>query len=93
MRNYRILKNAMFAKAGECFAPVTLPHTWNAQDGQDGGNDFWRGVGTYIIDLPDPTAGKRQYIEPVRYTMWRPSGVTDGSWVPIRAAFPPSVTS
>lgn len=23
---------------------VTLPHTWNAQDGQDGGNDYWRGT-------------------------------------------------
>ena len=24
--------------------PVTLPHTWNAVDGQDGGNDYWRGT-------------------------------------------------
>ena len=23
--------------------PVTLPHTWNAVDGQDGGNDYYRG--------------------------------------------------
>ena len=23
--------------------PVTLPHTWNAQDGTDGGNDYHRG--------------------------------------------------
>ena len=22
---------------------VTLPHTWNNIDGQDGGNDYWRG--------------------------------------------------
>ena len=22
--------------------PVTLPHTWNAVDGQDGGNDYYR---------------------------------------------------
>ena len=21
---------------------VTLPHTWNAKDGQDGGNDYYR---------------------------------------------------
>lgn len=26
---------------------VSLPHTWNAQDGQDGGNDYYRGVGWY----------------------------------------------
>lgn len=23
---------------------VTLPHTWNAVDGQDGGNDYYRGT-------------------------------------------------
>ncbi len=36
---------------------VHLPHTWNAIDGQDGGNDYWRGTGWYAkafdkIDLP-----------------------------------------
>ena len=25
---------------------VTLPHTWNALDGQDGGNDYRRGPST-----------------------------------------------
>ena len=28
------------------------------QFGQDGGNDYWRGVGTYEIALPNPTEGK-----------------------------------
>lgn len=28
--------------------PVTLPHTWNALDGQDGGNDYRRGQGSYV---------------------------------------------
>lgn len=34
--------------------PVQIPHTWNAIDGQDGGNDYYRGVGTYekSFDLP-----------------------------------------
>ena len=63
MRSYKILNQAVFAKDGEQFSPVTLPHTWNALDGQDGGNDYWRGTGTYEIQLPDPTPGKRQYIE------------------------------
>ena len=63
MRRYELLTKAMFAKVGEDYAPVSLPHTWNAMDGQDGGGDFWRGVGMYQLDLPDPTAGKRQYIE------------------------------
>mgnify|MGYP002520490774 FL=1 len=26
---------------------VALPHTWNAKDGQDGGNDYWRGTLVY----------------------------------------------
>ena len=26
---------------------ITLPHTWNAVDGQDGGNDYFRGTCVY----------------------------------------------
>ncbi len=63
MRMKTLLTSALFAKEGETFAPVALPHTWNALDGQDGGNDYWRGIGIYKIDLPNPTAGKKQYIE------------------------------
>ncbi len=63
MRQYTQLKNALFAKEGEEFTSVALPHTWNAFDGQDGGDDYFRGVCTYKIELPNPTAGKRQYIE------------------------------
>ena len=63
MRNVTLLTQALFAKRGEALAPVALPHTWNAFDGQDGGNDYWRGIGSYDIALPDPTKGKRQYIE------------------------------
>ena len=63
MREYQVIRQAMFAKAGESFQPVALPHTWNAFDGQDGGSDYYRGTGTYQIQLPDPVAGKRQYIE------------------------------
>lgn len=63
MREITLLTQARFAKSGQVMAPVTLPHTWNAQDGQDGGNDYWRGIATYELDLPDPTPGKQQYIE------------------------------
>lgn len=31
--------------------PVTLPHTWNAKDGQDGGNDYYRGTCWYTRAL------------------------------------------
>ena len=30
---------------------VTLPHTWNAVDGQDGGNDYYRGTCWYVRQL------------------------------------------
>ena len=32
----------LFTKPGEDRVPVTLPHTWNNLDGQDGGGDYWR---------------------------------------------------
>lgn len=32
--------------------PVTLPHTWNAQDGTDGGNDYHRGRCWYAKRFP-----------------------------------------
>ena len=30
---------------------VTIPHTWNAEDGQDGGNDYYRGTCWYVRTL------------------------------------------
>ena len=43
--------------------PVTLPHTWNAVDGQDGGNDYYRGVCWYVRQLPKPEADGAVYLE------------------------------
>jgi len=63
MRTKTLLTEALFAKQGEALAKVALPHTWNALDGQDGGADYWRGIGTYEIALPNPTEGTKQYIE------------------------------
>ncbi|MBE5797016.1 MAG: glycoside hydrolase family 2 protein [Clostridiales bacterium] len=40
----------------ENWETVTLPHTWNAEDGQDGGNDYWRGTGIYAKAFPRPEA-------------------------------------
>ena len=34
--------------------PVTLPHTWNAKDGQDGGNDYYRGTCLYTKAFAAP---------------------------------------
>ncbi len=62
MRTSILLEKGIFAKEGETFAEVKLPHTWNAFDGQDGGSDYWRGLAHYKIALPNPQPGKRQYI-------------------------------
>lgn len=61
--NWKFFKAADPAKAqGE---PVTLPHTWNAIDGQDGGNDYHRGTCWYEQELPKPEldGGKRVWLE------------------------------
>ncbi len=38
---------------GEMVA-VQLPHTWNATDGQDGGNDYFRGTCHYEVEFSSP---------------------------------------
>lgn len=45
--------------------PVDLPHTWNNVDGQDGGNDYWRGTCVYEKAFPRPELGpdQRAYLE------------------------------
>ena len=44
---------------------VDVPHTWNAVDGQDGGNDYWRGTCLYEKDFIKPqfAADERIYLE------------------------------
>ncbi|MCD8380527.1 MAG: DUF308 domain-containing protein, partial [Lachnospiraceae bacterium] len=42
---------------------VTLPHTWNASDGQDGGNDYFRGKCAYALRIPRQRKGGRVWLE------------------------------
>jgi len=44
---------------------VDLPHTWNGDDGQDGGNDYHRGSCIYRKRFPAPELvnGQRAYLE------------------------------
>ena len=44
---------------------VSLPHTWNALDGQDGGNDYYRGTAIYSkeLDKEELPEADRYYIE------------------------------
>lgn len=45
--------------------PVTIPHTWNAEDGQDGGNDYYRGTCMYtrLLRKPEMEPGGRAVLE------------------------------
>ncbi len=45
--------------------PVSLPHTWNAIDGQDGGNDYYRGTCWYrtTLERPELKDGEKAYLE------------------------------
>ncbi|MCR1841929.1 glycoside hydrolase family 2 protein [Murimonas intestini] len=54
--------SAAFSCTGEC---IDLPHTWNAKDGQDGGNDYHRGTCYYIKTLQKPELkdGEQVYLE------------------------------
>jgi len=44
---------------------VSLPHTWNAKDGQDGGNDYRRGTCVYDVKVKKPAfeANERVYLQ------------------------------
>ena len=48
MRSEQLLnKNWIFYHHDGTVASVDIPHTWNALDGQDGGNDYFRGTCRY----------------------------------------------
>lgn len=47
-------ENWQFTGPAGTSSPVHLPHTWNNLDGQDGGDDYWRGSCMYERELPLP---------------------------------------
>lgn len=63
-RTEKLMKDWMFSKNGEK-RKVDLPHTWNALDGQDGGNDYFRGSCVYEkqVAAPDFRKGERVYLQ------------------------------
>ena len=46
----------------EKFKKVNLPHTWNNLDGQDGGNDYYRGTCWYYKKLDDIKYNKNDVV-------------------------------
>lgn len=62
------IKSAISAESAASCAlqgeSISLPHTWNAIDGQDGGNDYYRGVCWYVRELNiKETAGECLFLE------------------------------
>jgi beta-galactosidase len=47
------------------WSAVNVPHTWNAQDGQDGGNNYYRGIAWYRKHFMPSSglAGKRVWLD------------------------------
>lgn len=74
-QNWKFVKKADNAEdaARQPGETVCLPHTWNSADGQDGGNDYYRGTCWYVQDLYDSVgqeslekqiaAGRRIFLE------------------------------
>ena len=62
----KIMKGWEFTGPDGTTTTVDLPHTWNARDGQDGGNDYWRGTCIYRTRFAAPqfnTASQQIWIQ------------------------------
>ena len=61
-----LMKNWRFTYKDGSVTELDLPHTWNALDGQDGGNDYYRGTCVYETVFPKPdfdSASQRIYLQ------------------------------
>ena len=64
-RIVKIDKNWYFTGFDGARTSVQLPHTWNAIDGQDGGNDYKRGTCVYDVEIaaPEFKENERVYLQ------------------------------
>ncbi|MBQ8380868.1 MAG: glycoside hydrolase family 2 protein, partial [Clostridia bacterium] len=64
-KDWIFFKNTDLPTVTEGGEAVSLPHTWNATDGQDGGNDYFRGSCIYkkTLDRAALPEGERYYLE------------------------------
>ena len=60
----KLMKDWHFTGPNGVTTAVELPHTWNAKDGQDGGNDYWRGCCTYCTRFAAPV------YDPAQQQVW-----------------------
>ncbi len=74
MRNIKNINSSWFFKKNSDKVPtgsetdfeqLNLPHTWNGEDGQDGGNDYFRGKSVYFkkIKADEMPRGAVKYIQ------------------------------
>ena len=65
-QNWKFARTAEIpAELPEGWESVSLPHTYNAADGQDGGNDYYRGPAVYVRTLrtTEDSKNKEFYLE------------------------------
>ncbi len=53
-RIHKLMDNWSFAGGDLRIDGLHLPYTWNGLDGQDGGNDYRRGIGVYSLTVEKP---------------------------------------
>jgi beta-galactosidase len=79
---------------------IALPHTWNAQDGADGGGNYQRGTGTYVRTFSiDPAwQGKRIFLQfdgasrrAIVFVNGRKIGEHDGAFARFRFDITPAI--
>ena len=76
-----LMKNWQFTGPDGKTVTVDLPHTWNNIDGQDGGNDYWRGSCTYKTSFAAPA------FDPAAQQVWLQfEGVNDSAKVSLNGA-------
>lgn len=61
----KLMTDWCFAGGDERIEGLDLPHTWNNLDGQDGGNDYRRGLGVYTrkVAKPEFREDERVYLQ------------------------------
>ncbi len=64
-RIIKIMKDWKFTNQEGKTEALDLPHTWNGEDGQDGGNDYYRGTCIYEKDVDKPAyeVDERVYLQ------------------------------